>query len=232
VQHRRGTLTRRHAIGNVTLALALALASSWSSAREALASDEPPTMTALPQDRSGERLDDTVARPQRWTVGLVLERGVHSIAGTGLADDQLFGLSTTYYLGGGPLGFNSRVMLSPNFQNVVNTRGVVLGGVRLRKEIFGVETFLGANAHLEARLRNHYWLTYVAPFEVGLAIFRKRSFRVEVYTGARAVVGGDLLDHFLIDPNGVNNAEATDALAAERKRPWEGYVSIVIGRAL
>ena len=219
--HRRRTLTQRLLCGNAALLLALVACRG-----EAVAADKPASA------RGGPSFDEAMGRPQRWTVGLALERGVHAIVGTGLADDQLFGLSTTYYPGGGRLGVTSRVLLSPNFSNIVNTRGVLLGGLRLRQEIFGVEAFLGANAHLEARLRNHYWLTYVAPAEIGVALFRKRSFRIEVYTGLRAVVAGDLVDHFLIDPNGVNNAQANEALDAERKRPWEGYVSIVIGRAL
>lgn len=224
--HRGSTLP--YLRGACTGAVAV-LALSATRARADEASGALPFTAA---DRATPRLEERVLRPSHWTVGLVLERGVHAIVGSALADDQLFGVSGTYFFGGGPFGITSRLMVSPNFRNIVNTRAVALGGVRLRQTIFGVETFLGATIHAEARLRNHYWLTYVAPFEVGATVFRVRSFRVQVFTGLRAVVAGDLIDNFLIDPNGVNNDSANELLRAEKRRPWEGFLSIVVGRAM
>ena len=194
------------------------------------ASLSPATARAADPDRPTP-FADAVSTPPRWTVGIVLERGVHAIVGKALVDDQLLGLSVTRWLGS-RFGVNTRLLLSPNTEALVDTRALLATGMRVRSRILGVETFLGAGAHAEVRLRNHYWLTYVTPGEIGATLWQRGSFRIELYTGLRAVVAGELVNHFLIDPNGVDNEDATDRLRAEKRRPWEGFVSLVIGRAL
>ncbi len=193
-------------------------------------------VTASPVVRADDATSDTswataVRRRPSWMAGVVLERGVHALTERSILDDQLVGLSATYFVQG-RFGLHGRLLASPNVSRVVDTRGVSAVGLRLRTELLGVETFLGVGAHAEVRLRTHYWLAYAAPFEVGFTAYRRRSFRVEVFLGARAVVAGDLIDFYLLDPNGVDNVQAGDALTREKRRPWEGYLSIVIGRAM
>jgi hypothetical protein len=173
---------------------------------------------------------DAVARRADWTAGVVLERTLHSVR-RHLIDDQLFGLSATYFAAG-RYGIHGRVLVSPNVGRFVDTRGVGALGFRLRTNVLGVDTYLGTGAHLEARLRTHYWLGYVAPAEIGITAWRKGSFRLEVFFGARAAVVGDLIDSYLIDPNGVDNAQAEASLTARRARPWELYLSVVLARVM
>lgn len=186
---------------------------------------------ASAEETRGPSLAELAAKDPPWTVGIVAERGLHAIIDKALVDDQLFGLGVTRYVAR-RYGIHARALVSPNYNDIVNTRGFFGAGLRLRTDVFGVTTFLGAGAHVEARLRNHYWLTYVTPFEVGVTLWTHGSFRVELYAGARAVIAGDLVNHFLLDPNGVNNVLANEALDAEKRRPWEGYLSLVVGRAL
>jgi hypothetical protein len=162
---------------------------------------------------------------------VVLERGLHSITGESVVDDQLFGLSATYFVGG-RYGIHSRLLISPNVARVVDTRGLSAVGFRLRTKVLGVETFIGTGAHVEARLRTHYWLVYVAPAEVGATLWQKGSFRVELFLGARAVAAGDLVNFYLLDPNGVDSPQAREALGDEKRRPWEVYLSLVLARVM
>jgi hypothetical protein len=211
--HRLRTLARNAA------AVAAALVVLGSGASAAAAEDDEPTFA------------DAVARRPDWTAGVVLERSLHSIARKRLVDDQLFGLSATYFAAG-RYGIHGRVLVSPNVARVVDTRGFGALGLRLRTNILGVDTYLGTGAHVEARLRTHYWLGYVAPVELGVTAWQQGSFRLELFLGARGVVVGDLIDSFLIDPNGVDNAQAEEALAARRARPWELYLSLVLARVM
>ncbi|MBX3201540.1 MAG: hypothetical protein KF850_02295 [Labilithrix sp.] len=175
--------------------------------------------------------EDVVSRRPDWTAGVVLERSLRSVVGDSLVDDQLFGVSATYFAGG-RYGIHARLLVSPNVERFVDTRGVAALGFRLRTQVLGVDTFLGSGAHIEARLRTHYWLAYVAPLELGVTAWKKGSFRVEVFLGVRGILTGDLVNSYLIDPNGVDNAQAEAALAARRARPWESYLSIVLGRVM
>ncbi|MBX3262037.1 MAG: hypothetical protein KIS78_28815 [Labilithrix sp.] len=210
---------RRRILAGKALAVAAAVAALGAAPSARAAEDEAPTF------------EDAVARRPDWTAGIVLERSIRSVVGESLVDDQLFGLSATRFVAG-RYGIHARLLVSPNVERFVDTRGVAALGFRLRTRVLGVDTFLGSGAHVEARLRTHYWLGYVAPLELGVTAWKKGSFRVEVFVGMRGILAGDLVNSYLIDPNGVDNAQAADALAARRARPWESYLSIVLGRAM
>ena len=46
----------------------------------------------------------------------------------------------------------------------------------------------------------------------------------------RRIVAGELINSFLVDPNGFNNEGAQDELAATRRSPWEGFLLLNFGR--
>jgi hypothetical protein len=174
---------------------------------------------------------DAVARRPDWLAGVVLERAVGSFVGKRALDDQLFGLGATYFAAG-RYGLHGRLLVSPNVQRTVDTRGLAALGLRTRARVLGVDTYVGVGAHVEARLRTHYWLAYVAPMELGVTAWQRGSFRFEIFLGARGVVAGDLIDFFLIDPNGVDNEAANEALRGRKSRPWEAYLSFVFARVM
>jgi hypothetical protein len=190
-----------------------------------------PSARAEKGDPEPASFASAVDRRPNWIAGVVLERGLHSLTGDSVVDDQLFGLSATYFVAG-RYGIHSRLLFSPNVDQLVDMRVFSALGFRLRTEVLGVETFIGTGAHVEARLRTHYWLAYVAPAELGATLWQKGSFRIQLFVGARAVVGGALIDTYLLDPNGVDNVKARDALSDEKQRPWEMYLSLCLARVM
>jgi hypothetical protein len=114
-----------------------------------------------------------------------------------------------------------------------DTRWVFAGGLRGYAALFGTELSYGVSAHAELRLEDHFWLGYATPLELGAVVFDKRSFRVEVFLGARRVFAGHLLNHFLIDPNGIDNENALDELNRQKRaEAWKGFFRLVFSRKI
>lgn len=92
---------------------------------------------------------------------------------------------------------------------------------------------IGWSIHAEARLEDHYWLASFSPIEVGATVFRRRSFRIQVFTGLRAGFAGDLLNSFLVDPNGFHDEAARDALDdAKLHAPWRLFMRVVFSHRI
>jgi hypothetical protein len=153
--------------------------------------------------------------------------------GTGApTDDTLFGLSAYYRLG--PLAPNATFLFKPAAHDDLE-RSRWFGGLGLRSyfDVLGVEFAYGVGMHAEARLEDHYWLGVVTPLEIGAVLYDEHSFRIELLGGARYAFAGDLINHFLIDPNGFDNEDARDGLdEARHGDPWRSFVRLSFGRKL
>ena len=177
--------------------------------------------------------DWEVKEPTYWVFGVTLENAGQNINdGEERIRDTLFGLSAAFrYDWVGP---HARLLVAPDGQEYQNSR--FFGGLGFRAhllEALGTEFSYGVGAHFDARLKRHYWLAGVTPFELGAKIWSKGSWHIELFTGARFAFAGELVDWFLIDPNGFNNENAADDLRAARDdQPWEGFLAVVFGRRI
>jgi len=162
-----------------------------------------------------------------WVLGVAVEeygRGTNT-------RDVLYGLSGTWRVRS--FGPNALVMLKPGGSSYEDTRFLAGLGLRSYLPIFGIEFSYGVSVQIEARLEDHFWLASATPFELGAVVFSKGSWQVEVFAGARHAFAGELINSFLLDPNGLENQEASDVLYRTKTlHPWGGFLRLVFGRRL
>jgi hypothetical protein len=162
-----------------------------------------------------------------WVVGVAIEE-----YGTGSrSHDELYGLAAMFRTKA--WGPNALLMLKPSGTSYEDTR--FLGGIGLRGyvPVLGIELSYGVAMHVEARLEDHFWLASATPLELGARLFSKNSWELELFLGARRAFAGELINSFLLDPNGFDNEEAEATLyQAKTGEPWRGFIRLVFGRRL
>jgi hypothetical protein len=187
--------------------------------------------TAVAQDTAALDADD------HFQVGVGAELTSHNTMG--LRDEVLLGPSVTHRWGW--LGLGGRVMLGPaavvdylrSDDSELETYRVLLGlHLRAALRLGGVEWTYGIGAHSEARLSDHFWLFYVTPLELGALIWEQGSWRVRALAGLRLAMGGELINIFLLDPNGFDNAEARDELEREKDDIVSPFFGVVFARRI
>jgi hypothetical protein len=170
--------------------------------------------------------------PRYFLVGVAFERGDDNLVGKDFFGDQLIGITATYR--SSMAGLGGRLMISPKFERANFFELRALGGLDARAyiDVLGLEWSLGLGILVEARLRDHFWLSYLTPLEIGATVFEHGSLQVQAFAGVRYLYSGSLINTFLLDPNGFNNENAVDALADERDRPWEIFLRIAFTRRI
>lgn len=220
--------------GPLARGLLLLLALSPLSAQARPEAAQPPPDRDAIATSDEPLLPARLARPPHnfWTVGLATERFGAGSAEEDVLGNQLVGLTAMWRIRS--FGPYALLMTKPAVSEYQNSRFLFGGGLRGVVDVPGLaELSYGVGAHLEARLRDHYWLAYVTPLELGATLYRKGSWHLELFVGARRVAGGALIDHFLIDPNGVDNEDAQDRLDEQKhERPWKGFVRLVFARRI
>jgi hypothetical protein len=166
-----------------------------------------------------------------WVVGLALETARHRIDQDELVRDLLAGLSVTFrYRAWGP---HARLLLEPGGERYNEIRYFGAAGLRGYMPLAGTELSYGVGVHFDARLAHHYWLAGATPLELGATLYRAGTWRIELFAGARYAFAGALVDSFLIDPNGFDNADAHEDLQNARdEQPWEVYLTLTFGRRI
>ena len=212
------------------IALALAVAGATPTAGPAPASLGEEAEPATADGRFAGPILPPALSPERdgyWVVGVALEeygRGSRS-------HDELFGLSVMFrWLALGP---HALVMLKPSGKSYEDTR--FLGGIGLRGylPVLGIELSYGVGIHVEARLEDHFWLASATPVELGARLFAKNSWELELFVGARRAFAGELVNSFLLDPNGFDNERAEEVLHRTKTlEPWRGFIRLVFGRRI
>ena len=162
-----------------------------------------------------------------WSVGVALER-----FGTGYTgNDSLIGIATMFRIDS--FGPHAVLMSKPSPEGYQDSRFLTGFGVRGYFPLLGTSFSYGVGVHAEVRLEDHFWLAYATPFELGAVLWSKDSWDIELFAGARRAFAGELIDHFLIDPNGFDNENAQDALDHQRREePWRGFVRLVFARRI
>ena len=171
-----------------------------------------------------------VSSSSYWIVGVAFDRAADNVVREQLIDDQLFGPSVVHRWGA--LGLGSKLMLSPNFDAIENVRGLAALMARYRVQIAGRPWMLGVAGGIEARLHDHFWLAYLSPVEIGAPLYTDGTARVYLFVGLRRNIAGQLINSYLIDPNGFDNGNAERVLADEKSAPWEASISLVFGRRI
>lgn len=170
--------------------------------------------------------------PTRYfLVGVAFERGDDTIIGDDLLGDQLIGATVMYRAG--DVGFGGRLLLSPKFErsSFLEIRGQL--GLDARYYFtYGLDWSVGLGVSAEARLADHLWLAYANLLEIGATVYSSRTLSVRLFGGVRYAFGGNLVNWFLVDPNGFDNENAADDLKEELDAPFEGFVRLVFQRRI
>jgi hypothetical protein len=163
-----------------------------------------------------------------WVVGVAIEeygRGSRS-------HDELYGVTTMFRLRS--WGPHALLMLKPSGRSYEDTRFVGGLGLRGYLPVFGIELSYGVGMQIEARLEDHFWLASATPLELGAVLLsNKNSWEIELFVGARRAFAGELINSFLLDPNGFDNEEAEAVLYRTRTlEPWSGFIRLQFGRRI
>lgn len=211
------------------VALLALLASSLLWVGPAAAADNPPKPDEAVMQGPVLPAHLVGARPGFWRVGLGLER-----FGTGFeGSDYLAALAVAYrYRSFVPnLLFLAKPRLST--EGYEESRFVLGLGLRSYVKLWGVDVSYGSGVQGELRFEDHFWLLHLTPIELSAVLLRKRTLDVELFVGARGAVTGELIDSFLLDPNGFQNesAQATLDRATGGDR-FHGFFRLVLSRRL
>jgi hypothetical protein len=162
-----------------------------------------------------------------WTVGLALER-----FGTGYTgSDNLVGVATMFRFQS--FGPHAMLLAKPSPEGYEDSRFLLGLGLRGYFPLLGTWFSYGVGVHGEIRLEDHFWLAYATPFELGAVVLRENSWHIEIFAGARRAFAGELIDQYLIDPNGFDNENASDELHDIKKNdPWRGFLRVVFARRI
>ncbi len=164
-----------------------------------------------------------------WWPTVFAEKGSTRHSGPRTLDDTRLGLSLAYRRG--VWGPHIRIAVSPNIVNYQNVAAMSGAGLRAHFSLFGYPVSWGMGAHVETRLRDSLWLVYGTPIELGVPFYRGRSAEFYVFFGARRAVHGELINSFLLDPNGYDNEKSREQLDILRHdRPWQLFVTLAFGR--
>jgi hypothetical protein len=170
-----------------------------------------------------------LAKPKTtfWSIGVGLERFGRDIKDT----NDLIGVAAMLRIRS--FGPHALVMAKPSQEGYEDSR--FLGGLGLRGyfPLLGISFSYGVGFHAEVRLEDHFWLAYATPLELGVVLYAKNSWDIELFMGARRAFAGELINHFLIDPNGFDNENAQRELdRTKTDDPWRGFVRIVFARRI
>jgi hypothetical protein len=209
------------------LALLLSIAPSLLGPRRALAA------TPLPDAEAARYLSPAQAPPRNgfWWPAVVLERSTAHLTGARSVDETRFGLSLAYRSPN--ISPHVRALLSPSLGAYHNLAGLAGGGARIHFRIAGVDLSYGVGLAIEARLRDSLWLAYATPLELGIPLYRGSSAEHFLFLGLRRSMSGELINSYLLDPNGYDNESSRDRLRElRREQPWQLYVALAFGRRI
>ena len=164
---------------------------------------------------------------QFWSVGLGVERFGADVDTGG----NMIGVATMFRIRS--FGPHVLVMTEPSTQGYQDWRYLAGFGMRGYFDVLGATFSYGVAMHAEVRLDDHFWLAYATPLELGSVLWSRESWDIELFIGARRAFAGELIWHYLIDPNGFDNENAQDELDRLRTDdPWRGFIRIVFARRL
>jgi hypothetical protein len=191
----------------------------------------PAAAQGIPQNDviRGEVLPERLAPKSNnyFTVGVGIERFGREVAG----NDNLIGLAVMWRIQS--FGPHLLVMSKPSDAGFEDSRFLAGFGLRGYFPLLGTAFSYGVGLHAEVRLEDHYWLAYATPLELGAVVYAKNSWDIEVFVGARRAIGGELINHFFIDPNGFDNENAREELERLRtETPWQGFLRVVFARRI
>jgi hypothetical protein len=166
-----------------------------------------------------------------WVVGIGVERFATGDDSIKSLDHYLVGVTAMWRLG--PFAPHALAMMHPSGEHE-NLRLLAGVGFRGYIDVPGFTSLsLGVGTHAEVRLQDHYWLWYLTPIELGAVVAQSKSFQVEVFVGLRRSITGQLINHFLVDPNGYDSEVAQGNLDRDTGADaWKGFLRVVFERRL
>jgi hypothetical protein len=212
-------------MGGAVKAWVLAAAATWLGVADARAD-----MLGT-QDTNVGTFGDAFARKSHWVVGVTIDRaaGIQRRGFEDLVDDQLFGVTASWYRGW--FGLHGQYTGTPH-RRLRRSRTIGALGTRFHYTALEREWTYGLNVQVEANLPEHAWFAYATPVELGTDLFVHNTFHMQLFVGARYAFAGAVIENMYIDPNGIHEATFQAAVDDKLDAPWEAYASIVFGRRL
>lgn len=168
-------------------------------------------------------------KPAYLRLGLGLER----FGNESIQSDYLLAISGVYrYRAFGP---NASFLAKPRLGTAdYETSRFLLGlGLRGYAPLLGSEVGYGFGVLGELRFENHFWLIQGTPIELSAVVYRRRTFEIELTLGMRIVLAGNLINSFLLDPNGFKNEDAQAGLdRARHEDRAAGFIRLIFSRRL
>jgi len=221
-------------------ALILVTVASTARAREDVSAQ------ALDEDRPPAPSGFADLSANRWLVGVA---GDYNFDTDDLGDVHhhfILGISAAHRWDWFSLG--GKLLMSPDGiamallerGGVENIRSLLGSFARAAFEIGSVEMLYGVGFHAELRLRRHFWMMCLTPLEIGTVLWRQGSWNIQLLTGLRIMVAGELLNVFVLDPNGFDDSRVCDPVADSpqceldrvKQDPWYGFVGLVFARRI
>jgi hypothetical protein len=121
----------------------------------------------------------------------------------------------------------------------------LLAGLTLRAYVplLGTEFAYGVGMQADLRLEESLWVASATPAELSAVIFDRGSWRVQLAVGVSRIFGGDVVDSFLIDPNGFQSGPVDEQLQCALRdstrasdcgslAPWQGFINLTFARRI
>ncbi len=198
------------------------------------------------QDRPHLLSSVEVEPDSHWLVGMAGDWTIDTQHPEEMHHRFLLGISAAhrwdwFSLGGklmmSPDGIALAILESGDVENIRSLAGIT---TRAAFHIGSVEMLYGAGFHAELRLSEHFWMMYLTPLEIGAVVWDAGSWNIQLVAGLRVLVAGELVNIFVLDPNGVDDSRVcnpvTDSpqcdLDRVKDKPWKGFLGMVFARRI
>lgn len=168
------------------------------------------------------------SRTNYWVLGMAAEQFTSAATELGSGGNLLLGLTAMWRIKA--FGPHLLLMTKPAVERFIDARYLGGGGLRGLFTVGSTQLSYGVSSHMEIRLADHFWLMYATPIELGVTLWDRGSWNIDLFLGMRRVMTGSLINYFLIDPNGFDNEVAQDEVDAAQRGPWRAFARVVFGR--
>ena len=166
-----------------------------------------------------------------WVVGVGIERGIVRLTDNP-ADELRLGVQLSYR--NRVWGPHAWLQAGPDSgTRLENLSAAVGAGIRAHFLLWEQAFSYGVSVQLETRFRRSFWLAMATPLELGTVLWSRGSAEISVFSGMRRVFAGELVNSFLLDPNGFDNQDRADELTdIKRNSAWQGFIAVTFARRL
>lgn len=198
------------------------------------------------QDRAYLPATFEIEPSSHWLVGMAGDFTVDTVDPGDMHHRFILGISAAhcwdwFRLGGkllmSPDGIAMTFLERGGVENIRSLAGIT---ARAAFNVGSLQMLYGAGFHAEVRLSQHFWMMVATPLELGAVIWRTGSWNIQLFTGLRLLVAGELFNVFVLDPNGFDDGRVCNPetnspqcdLDRVKDSPWNGFIGLVFARRI